>query len=95
MYSDVIHKIEKAKRYAEEPERVTIEQMQVRFRGGNEHIVTIKNQHWNCDCRFFQDWQTCSHVMALQRLLAPMLTHCSTTDERSEMLEEEEQLVLS
>jgi hypothetical protein len=91
----MIHKIEKAKRYAQEPDRVTIEQLQVRFRGGNEHVVMIKNDHWSCDCHFFHDWQTCSHVMALQRLLAPMLSHTSETSSHVEVPDESALLTLT
>lgn len=74
MHSDLINKIEKAKRYAQEPERFTIENIQARFRGGDDHVITLQNNTWSCDCNFFHSWQTCSHVMAVQKLLAPMLT---------------------
>ncbi len=75
MHSDLINKIEKAKRYAQEPERFSIEHIEARFRGGSDHTITLKNNSWSCDCNFFHSWQTCSHVMAAQRLLAPMLSH--------------------
>lgn len=74
MHSDLINKIEKAKRYAQEPERFTIENIQARFRGGDDHVIALQNNTWSCDCNFFHSWQTCSHVMAVQKLLAPMLT---------------------
>ncbi len=73
MHSDLISKIEKAKRYAAEPERFTIETFEARFRGGDDHLITLKGNTWACDCNFFHSWHTCSHVMAVQRLLAPML----------------------
>jgi hypothetical protein len=75
MHSDLINKIEKAKRYAQEPERFTIERMEARFRGGSDHMITLSGDAWSCDCNFFHSWHTCSHVMAAQRLLAPMLSH--------------------
>ncbi len=75
MHSDLINKIEKAKRYAQEPERFTIEHMQARFRGSSDHTITLNGETWSCDCNFFHSWQTCSHIMAVQRLLAPMLPH--------------------
>lgn len=75
MHSDLINKIEKAKRYAEEPERFTIERLEGRFRGGGDHIITLDGGVWSCDCNFYHSWRTCSHVMAAQRLLAPMLSH--------------------
>lgn len=74
MHSDLINKIEKAKRYAQEPERFTIDHMEARFRGGDDHTIMLKDNTWSCDCNFFHSWHTCSHVMAVQRLLAPMLT---------------------
>lgn len=74
MHSDLINKIEKAKRYAQEPERFSIERLDARFRGGDDHIISLKGHTWSCDCNFFHSWQTCSHVMAVQRLLAPMLS---------------------
>lgn len=75
MQSDLIGKIEKAKRYAQEPERIKVQQFRATFQGGNDHIVSLENDQWSCDCRFFRNWQTCSHVMALQRILGPMLSH--------------------
>ena len=43
MYSSLISKIEKAKRYAEQPERITFESFNVRFRGDNgSHRVSLK-----------------------------------------------------
>ena len=75
MHSDLIGKIEKAKRYAQEPERFSVEKLTAHFRGGSsDHAITLDGDHWACDCNFFKSWQTCSHVMAVQRLLAPMLS---------------------
>ena len=75
MHSDLIRKIEKAKRYAQEPERFTINAFSAQFRGGsNDHQIALEGGRWRCDCNFFQSWGTCSHVMAVQRMLAPMLS---------------------
>jgi hypothetical protein len=75
MHSDLIGKIEKAKRYAQEPERFTLERMTAQFRGSSsDHAVALENDQWSCDCNFFRTWHTCSHVMAAQRILAPMLS---------------------
>lgn len=74
MHSDLINKIQKAKRYAQEPERFAIEQIEARFRGSSDHLISLKNGNWACDCNFFHSWQTCSHVMAVQRILSPMLS---------------------
>lgn len=75
MHSDLINKIEKAKRYAQEPERFSIEHLQARFKGGDDHMIRLNENGWSCDCNFFHSWHTCSHIMAVQRLLAPMLSH--------------------
>ena len=74
MHSDLIGKIEKARRYANEPERIAIGEMKASFRGGNnDHLITLSNGHWSCDCSFFRTWQTCAHVMAFQKIFDPML----------------------
>lgn len=75
MHSDLIGKIEKARRYAEEPERIKFDELRATFHGGNsDHVITLKEGHWGCDCSFFRSWGTCAHVMAMQRILTPMLT---------------------
>lgn len=75
MHSDLIGKIEKARRYAEEPERVALDELKARFHGGNnDHIVTLSNGHWSCDCEFFRVRRTCAHVMAMQKMFRPMLS---------------------
>jgi hypothetical protein len=74
MHSDLIGKIEKARRYAEEPERIKFDELRATFHGGNsDHVITLKEGHWGCDCSFFRSWGTCAHVMAMQRILTPML----------------------
>jgi len=74
MHSDLIGKIEKARRYANEPERIAIGEMKASFRGGNnDHLITLSDGHWACDCSFFRTWQTCAHVMAFQKIFDPML----------------------
>ncbi len=75
MHSDLIGKIEKAKRYAQEPERFALEKITAHFRGGSsDHAISLEDDRWSCDCNFFRTWHTCSHVMAAQRILAPMLS---------------------
>ena len=74
MYSDLIGKIEKAHRYAEEPDRIRFNSLDVDFRGENDmHHVQLTSAGWSCNCNFFQSRGTCSHVMALQRVLKEML----------------------
>ena len=74
MQSSLIGKIEKAKRYAEEPERVTFRDFAADFRGENSsYKVSYEAGKWNCTCSFFSQRGVCSHTMALQRLLGNML----------------------
>jgi len=68
--SSMINKIAKAKRYAEEPERIQFTQFEATFRGENDvHTTHYNDGEWNCTCRFFHDWGDCSHTMAMQRIL--------------------------
>ncbi len=74
MDSSLIGKIEKAKRYAEERERVSFSRFDVRFRGENgDHSVRFENGGWSCNCHYFSGHRVCSHTMALQRILDGML----------------------
>ncbi len=78
MDSGMISKIQKAKRYATEPERVTIQRLEVTFRGdhGVYHVTLIDGQ-WSCECAFFHQRGVCSHTMALERMMAPLLSGAS------------------
>ncbi len=74
MQSSLIGKVEKAKRYAQEPERVTFSELSVKFRGENDDYATeYKEGRWHCSCHFFSSWGVCSHTMALERILSDML----------------------
>jgi len=74
MRSSLIGKIEKAKRYAQEPGRVTLSGLTAVFHGENDdHKLSYANGKWHCTCHFFSQWETCSHIMALQQILGNML----------------------
>ena len=74
MNSSLIGKIDKAKRYAQEPERVTFQEFRVAFRGENDgHTVVLHDQRWHCSCGFFAERGLCSHTMALEKILGGML----------------------
>jgi hypothetical protein len=75
MQSSLIGKIEKARRYADErSQRISFQEFAVRFRGDNgDHAVRLSNGALSCDCAFFSHWDTCSHVMAMQRVLDGMV----------------------
>jgi hypothetical protein len=70
----MIGKIEKAKHYAEERERIVFDNFHVTFDGeNNSHTVEFIDGVWRCDCDFFLTRGLCSHSMALERILDGML----------------------
>ena len=74
----MIGKVAKAKRYAEQQERIRFEQFTVKFNGDNNpHKVIYSQGSWQCDCDFFAGRGTCSHTMAMERILGSMLTNGS------------------
>lgn len=74
MDSGMISKIQKAKRYAEERNRVHFNTLNVTFDGANNpHMVHYENGQWTCDCDFFQTRGLCSHTMALEEILKGMI----------------------
>ncbi len=74
MDSGLLRKREKAKRYAEERNRIRIGSLTVTFDGDNNpHTVTLEAGKWQCDCDFFQTRLTCSHTMALEIVLEGMV----------------------
>lgn len=82
MHSSLIGKIEKARRYAEQPERVQFESLTATFRGENDaHTVSLSKGTWHCSCEFYSGWKTCCHTMAMERLLGPMLARVGSQEE--------------
>lgn len=74
MQSSLIGKIEKAKRYAQETDRITFTGFSVKFRGRNDcHTTGYRDNQWRCTCDFFSHWGLCSHTMALEKILGNML----------------------
>jgi hypothetical protein len=74
MQSSLIGKIEKAKRYAKETDRVTFQELKVKFRGSNsDYDVNYKDGKWRCTCSFFSNWGLCCHTMAMEEILNNML----------------------
>ena len=74
MQSSLIGKIEKAKRYAEETDRISFTELSVEFRGDNDsHTTGYQDGKWQCSCHFFSNWGLCCHTMALERILGNML----------------------
>jgi hypothetical protein len=74
MQSSLIGKIEKARRYALETDRVTFYELAVKFRGENsDYDTSYRDGSWHCTCSFFSKWGLCSHTMAMEKILATML----------------------
>lgn len=74
MDNGMIRKFEKAKMYAEQPERIEIQSLVVSFDGrNNPHVVEMKDGNWHCDCDFFLTRGRCSHTMALELILKDIL----------------------
>lgn len=72
--SSLIGKIEKAKRYAQQPDRVQLNTFTVTFKGdNNEYKIEYKSGKWHCTCNFFSQMGVCSHTMALQKIMRTML----------------------
>ena len=77
MNSGMIGKIDKAHRYASEPERMKIGTFSATFRGSHDdYSVSLDDHGWHCTCHTFEAHalESCPHVMAAQQMLSPMLT---------------------
>jgi hypothetical protein len=74
MNSGLIGKIEKARRYAQEPERITISALTATFGGDNDsYELSLAGETWRCSCHTHETFGDCQHLMALQTLLKPMI----------------------
>jgi len=74
MDSGMISKIQKARRYAEERDRITFDDFDVTFRGEHDtYRVSYQKGRFTCRCGFFLQRGVCSHTMALERVLNGML----------------------
>ena len=77
MHSSLISKIDKAHRYATEPERIELGQLSATFHGSHDdYLVRLDGGEWTCTCRTSSAQTlggTCSHIMALQQVMDPML----------------------
>ena len=77
MNSSMIGKIEKAHRYAKEPERVRIHSVEATFHGGHDdHRISLGSDGWHCSCHAVSSHVlgTCAPVMAMQQILSVMLS---------------------
>ena len=79
MDNGMIRKYEKAKMYAEQPERMQVRRLTVEFDGANNpHTVEFKEGGWSCDCEFFVGRDRCSHTMALELVLGELVQPAET-----------------
>jgi len=68
----LIRKIQKAKRYASEPERFLIKENEVTVTTdhGIKNLKKLEDR-WVCDCNFFAENNVCSHTIALEEVKKP------------------------
>lgn len=70
----LISKIEKAKTYATEKNRIQFDSFAVNVSGDNSsHQVQYSGGSWTCDCDYFHTRRYCSHTMAMERVLDQMI----------------------
>lgn len=70
----MIGKIQKAKRYAQERDRFHFESFSICVDGSNnDHQLTLENGVLSCTCDFYRTRGTCSHTMAMEKILQGML----------------------
>ena len=70
MHSALHGMIEKAHRYAEEPDRVQFTRLSAAIRGDNaEHEVSLANGRLSCDCDHHSHEGICAHVLTVERVL--------------------------
>ena len=70
MQSSLHGMIDKAHRYAEEPERVQFARLEAQVRGDNsDHTVTLADGRLSCNCDHYAYEGLCAHVLTVERLL--------------------------
>jgi len=70
MQSSLHGMIDKAHRYAEEPERVQLARLEAIVRGDNsDHTVKLADGRLSCDCDHYQHERLCAHVLTVERVL--------------------------
>ena len=65
---------EKAEEYASQPDRIALFSMELEMKSTHDNRLILYNDgEWDCTCDFFQAYATCSHVMAMGRILKRLL----------------------
>jgi hypothetical protein len=60
----------KAARYAQEQERFVVSSLRATMQADHgDRVIEFGGGHWSCTCPFFSEHRTCSHVMALEKIL--------------------------
>jgi hypothetical protein len=73
MDNELRQKQEKAIAYATQPERFDVLSMTLQMRSKHGlRRISYGHGSWHCTCDFFQERNTCSHIMAIQHLLEPL-----------------------
>ena len=70
MQSSLHGMIDKAHRYAEEPQRVRIVRLEAVVQGDNsDHTVALSDGRLSCDCDHYEHERLCAHVLTVERVL--------------------------
>lgn len=69
----MIGKIEKAKRYAQQRERIHFKSFSVVIEGENNPHEVRFDGTWHCDCDYFHLRGRCSHTIAMEIVLEGMV----------------------
>lgn len=78
MDSSMYGKIDKAKRYAEERERIKFHSFEALIEGNNsDKTVRYNDGKWDCDCHYFSNYGVCAHTMAFEILLEKWLSRAN------------------
>lgn len=71
---NIVSDVEKAKQYADEPDRITFKSFNAKFKGDHgEYNINYDDGKWDCDNSYFRSRGVCSHTMAMERLLKDMV----------------------
>ena len=74
MDSSLARKIQKANQYATERHRFHFESFEANFQGTHHsHKVRYTKEGFTCDCEYFTQHKYCSHTLALEKMLEPMV----------------------
>lgn len=79
--STYISKVEKSKRYAEDPKRITFISFEAEMRGDNStHVVEFKDGKFISEDDYFKTHGYSAHTMAMERILQDMIPSPSSID---------------